>query len=116
VTATTPTRVGITLALATVFSACAAAQEAPTPQSLRARSLAANCAACHGTDGRAATGTSLPGLAGVPAPMLIEQMKAFKTGARTGTVMPQLAKGYSDAQIEQLAAWFAQAPTKAPRQ
>ena len=115
-TATAPARVGITLALATIFSACAIAQEAPTPQSLRARSLAANCAACHGTDGRAAAGASLPGLAGVPAPMLIEQMKAFKSGARTGTVMPQLAKGYSDAQIEQLAAWFAQAPTKAPRQ
>lgn len=113
---TVPARVGVTLALASVFSACVVAQEAPTPQSLRARSLAANCAACHGTDGRAAAGASLPGLAGVPAPMLIEQMKAFKTGARTGTVMSQLAKGYSDAQIEQLAAWFAQAPTKAPRQ
>jgi len=112
---TVPARVGVTLALASVFSACVVAQEPPTPQSLRARSLAANCAACHGTDGRAAAGTLLPGLAGVPAPVLIEQMKAFKTGARVGTVMPQLAKGYSDAQIEQLAAWFAQAPTKAPR-
>ena len=42
-------------------------------------------------------------------------MKAFKSGARPGTVMPQLAKGYSDAQIEQLAAWFAQAPANPSR-
>lgn len=113
--ATAAARGGAALALATLLSTGAVAQETPTPQSLRARSLAANCAACHGTDGRAAAGASLPGLAGMPAPALVEQMKAFKTGARNGTVMPQLAKGYSDAQIEQLAAWFAQAPTKAPR-
>ncbi len=91
-------------------SLCASAQDAPSAQSLRARSLAATCAACHGTDGRAAVGATLPGLAGMPAPVLLEQLKAFKSGTRAGTVMPQLAKGYSDAQIEQLAAWFAQAP------
>ena len=79
---------------------------------LRARSLAASCAACHGSDGSAAPGAALPDLAGMPAPYLAEQMKAFKSGARPGTLMPQLAKGYSDAQIEQLAAWFAKAGTK----
>ena len=101
-------RAGIAAVLAIV--ACSAfAQDAA---SLRTRSLAASCAACHGTDGRAAVGASLPGLANMPAPDLIEQMKAFKSGARAGTVMPQLAKGYTDAQIEQLAAWFAKAPKK----
>ena len=102
-------------ALWVLASACALAQDAPNAQSLRARSLAATCAACHGTDGRAAAGASLPGLAGLPAASLAEQMKAFKSGARPGTVMPQLAKGYSDAQIEQLAAWFAQAPANPSR-
>ena len=33
---------------------------------------------------------------------------AFKSGVRPGTVMPQLAKGYSDAQIDALAGYFAQ--------
>ncbi len=75
---------------------------------LRARSLAANCAQCHGTDGRAPPGSAMPALAGMPAVYLTEQMKAFKAGTRPGTVMPQLAKGYSDAQIAQLAAYFAQ--------
>jgi len=38
---------------------------------------------------------------------MVEQVKAFKSGARPATVMHQLAKGYSDAQIEQVAAYFA---------
>jgi sulfide dehydrogenase cytochrome subunit len=82
----------------------------PMPADLHARSLAATCAACHGTDGRAATDSSLPGLAGTPAPQLAAQMKAFKDGSRAGRMMPQLAKGFSDAQIDVLAAWFAAAP------
>lgn len=75
---------------------------------LRARSLAATCAQCHGTDGHVPPGSAFAQLAGMPAAYLTEQMTAFKTGARPGTIMPQLAKGYSDAQIAQLAAYFAQ--------
>jgi cytochrome subunit of sulfide dehydrogenase len=91
-----------------------AAQGAPEAAALRLRSLAATCSACHGTDGRSVSDAALPGLAGMPASYLIEQMKSFKSGARPGTVMPQLAKGFSDAQIVQIAAWFATAPA-APR-
>jgi cytochrome c553 len=91
----------------TIVATGAFAQDAPA---LRARSLAATCAQCHGTDGRTVDGGAVPGLAGMPAAALIERMNAFKSGARPGTVMPQLAKGFSDAQIAQLAAWFAQAP------
>jgi sulfide dehydrogenase cytochrome subunit len=77
-------------------------------QALQARSLAATCAQCHGTDGRVPPGSAMGALAGMPAPYLAEQMKAFKSGVRAGTVMPQLAKGFSDAQIERLAGYFAQ--------
>ena len=65
------------------------------------------CAQCHGTDGKAASGAAVPGLAGLPAPYFTEQMTAFKAGTRPATVMHQLAKGYSDAQIAELAAYFA---------
>ena len=34
---------------------------------------------------------------------MLAQLKAFKTGAREGTIMPQLAKGYSDEQLEIIA-------------
>jgi len=76
-------------------------------QALRARSLAATCASCHGTAGRAIEGAAVPGLAGMPAAYLVEQMKAFKSGARTATVMHQISKGYGDVQVDQLAAYFA---------
>jgi cytochrome c553 len=77
---------------------------------LRTRSLAAQCAQCHGTDGRALPGAELPGLAGLPASYLVEQMKAFRSGSRTSSVMQQLAKGFNDAQIDQLARYFASQP------
>jgi cytochrome subunit of sulfide dehydrogenase len=76
-------------------------------KALHLKALAATCANCHGTMGRAVEGASVPGLAGMPAGYLAEQMRAFKSGARPATVMHQLAKGYSDAQIDAIAAYFA---------
>ena len=98
------------LTLATVTTlvlALPANCHAQSAQALRAHSLAAQCAQCHGTDGRALDGAAVPGLAGLPAPYLVAQMKSFKDGTRAGSVMPQLAKGFSDAQIDTLAAFFA---------
>ena len=71
-----------------------------------ARNLAAACAICHGTDGRAATKDVVP-LAGLPASHIASQMRAFRDGQRPATVMHQIAKGYTDPQIDALAAWFA---------
>ena len=71
------------------------------------QSLAATCANCHGTGGKSAEGSAVPSLAGMPRDTMAEQMKAFKAGTRPATIMHQLAKGYSDAQIEQLAGYFA---------
>ena len=88
--------------------ACAAqAQDVRDAPALQAASLAASCTGCHGTQGRALAGSAVPGLAGQPSTTITEQMKAFKSGARTATVMPQIAKGYGDAQVEQIAAYFA---------
>lgn len=82
--------------------------QAPTPsQALHTRSLAATCANCHGTDGRAAPGESMVTLAGRPAAETIEQLTLFRDGKRPATVMHQIAKGYSDAQIAAIAAYFA---------
>jgi cytochrome c553 len=81
---------------------------------LKARSLAATCAACHGTDGRSTADDALPRLAARPAAEIANALRAFKSGARPGTVMPQLAKGYDDAQIELLARYFAAQPATTP--
>jgi len=68
--------------------------------------LAANCANCHGTAGRAMG--AMPALAGQPKSYLVEQMKAFKEGRRSGTIMHQLAKGYTDEQIEAMSAYLSE--------
>ena len=81
------------------------AAQAQGKDTLYVRGLAATCANCHGTNGNA-RGDMKP-LAGVPAETLVALLNSYKTGAVTGTIMHQIAKGYSDAQIQQLAAYFA---------
>ena len=76
-------------------------------EALYVKSLAATCANCHGTNGVAVAGSSVTSLAGLDKAYTIAQMKAFKTGTRSATVMHQLSKGYSDAQIDVLATYFA---------
>ena len=73
---------------------------------LGARALAANCAACHGTNGNSAGG-AIPGLAGMNKEYFLNQLKAFKEGKREATVMHQIAKGYSDAETAAIADFFA---------
>jgi cytochrome c553 len=77
-------------------------------QDIQGRNLAAACAICHGTEGRsAAADSALIPLAGLPRDHIATQMRAFRDGKRPATVMHQIAKGYSDPQIDALAAWFA---------
>jgi cytochrome subunit of sulfide dehydrogenase len=75
-----------------------------------ARNLAAACAICHGTQGKPAPGAPLIPLAGLPSDHIATQMRAFRDGKRPATVMHQIAKGYNDAQIDAMAAWFAAQP------
>ena len=98
------------LLIGVAWLACATASQAQDAQILRTRSLAATCGQCHGTDGHAIDAAALPGLAGLPASYLVEQMSSFKSGTRPATVMHQIARGYSDAQIDQLARYFAAQP------
>jgi cytochrome subunit of sulfide dehydrogenase len=70
-----------------------------------ARNLAATCANCHGTNGVSVGGVE--SLAGASKDDLARKMRDFKSGAKTGTIMPQLAKGYTDPQIDLIAGWYA---------
>ena len=75
-------------------------------QDTQGRNLAAGCAICHGTEGRPVT-KDMATLAGLPREHISTQMRAFRDGKRPATVMHHIAKGYSDQQIDALAAWFA---------
>jgi cytochrome c553 len=69
------------------------------------RMLASNCANCHGTNGASVGG--MPGLAGKPRAALLQMLREFRDGKRPATIMHQLAKGYTDAQLEAVSTYFA---------
>jgi cytochrome subunit of sulfide dehydrogenase len=94
-------------AIGLLASTQALAQSNAERDALHVKSLAATCANCHGTNGKATEGSAVVTLAGMPKDYIVTQMNAFKTGTRSATIMHQLSKGYSDAQIEQIATYFA---------
>jgi len=77
---------------------------AADPQSGRAK--AAACALCHGQTG-ISTLPNAPHLAGQPAIYVEEQLRNYRSGRRQHEVMSVVAKPLSDADIADLAAWFA---------
>lgn len=96
------------LAIATVaLGTCTTAFAQNNAAELHTRATAAMCANCHGTDGRTTEGSAIPSLVGMPKEYQILQMKAFKSGSRPATVMHQITKGLTDAQIETIASYYA---------
>ena len=89
------------------FAAAFVAAFPAAAQDVLGRNLAAGCAICHGTEGRPAPTAPLIPLAGLPRDHIATQMRAFRDGKRPATVMHQIAKGYTDLQIDALAGWFA---------
>jgi cytochrome c553 len=93
----------IVIVMPVVMAAGVAAAQDSDPN--LARNLAATCANCHGTNG-VSVGTT-ESLAGQAKADIARKMQEYKSGARPGTIMPQLAKGYTDAQIDLISGWFA---------
>lgn len=73
-------------------------------EDVQAKSWAASCAACHGTNGNSVGG--MPTLAGKRKEDLLASMKAFKAGTKPATVMHQHAAGYTDDQLARIAEFF----------
>jgi cytochrome c553 len=70
------------------------------------RAKAKMCAVCHGEFGVSIL-PDAPNLAGQPEIYLAEQLKAYRSGKRSNEIMNILAKPLTDAEITDLAAWFA---------
>ncbi len=90
----------LALAAAALLAAPVLAQDANL-----GRNLAASCANCHGTHGNA-RGDMKP-LAGMAADKLLAMLADYKSGAQPATIMHQIVKGYSEAQVQAIAGYFA---------
>lgn len=70
------------------------------------KAKSAACAACHGVAG-VSPNPMWPNLAGQKEIYLVKQMKAFKDGSRKDPMMGPMAKPLSDADMANLAAYYA---------
>ncbi|AXX96772.1 cytochrome C [Profundibacter amoris] len=75
------------------------------PQSLNGAMLGNTCAGCHGTLG-GAENVKIPPLAGQDAAQFVATMRAYRDGSKSGTIMNRVARAYSDAEIDAMAAYF----------
>jgi cytochrome subunit of sulfide dehydrogenase len=85
------------IGLASIAAATVVAAEPPAG--------AAACSGCHPSSPRVAS--PVVRLAGRDRDQIIKAMQDFRSGARAGTVMDRIAKGFTDAEIQAIAAWYA---------
>lgn len=99
---------GLIIGLTSPMIICAAEATSATDNMMsrqtHIRTLAASCAACHGTNGNSA-GTT-PSISHIEESTFVSQMLAFKSGERPATVMHRHAKGLTNQEIEDLAEYF----------
>lgn len=76
----------------------------PTP--VPASTMAHSCAACHGTHGQLGDEAFMP-LAGMPVAQFVRTMRDFRDNKRPATLMGHVARGFTDADLQGMGAFFA---------
>ncbi len=69
------------------------------------KAKAATCVGCHGADGKGVAPN--PPLAGLEPKYFVDQLKAYKSGARANDMMKPFASMLNDADMADLAAYYA---------
>jgi cytochrome subunit of sulfide dehydrogenase len=67
---------------------------------------AAACSGCHPSSARGPSPVAR--LAGRDRAEIVKAMQDFRSGVRSATVMDRIAKGFTDAEIQAIAAWYAE--------
>jgi cytochrome c553 len=91
--------------VAVALAAVAASAQAADPEAGKTQ-YSATCVACHGPGG-ISVAPIYPNLAGQKEEYLVTQLKAFRDGTRRNAIMEPMAKGLTDTQIVNLAAYLA---------
>ncbi|HEY8565806.1 MAG TPA: cytochrome C [Beijerinckiaceae bacterium] len=94
---------GLVLILTTGATAVAAPGALASPGTLAPPGAAA-CSGCHAPSPR--TSSVMPAIHGRPAAEIAAAMREYRAGTRPATVMDRIAKGFSEAETEALAAWL----------
>lgn len=71
---------------------------------------AAQCMGCHGSDGMGRGQGDIPVIAGQKAEALVAALRRYASGQRAGAVMQVAAAGLSEADIQEVADYFAALP------
>jgi len=88
---------GAAIGVASIAAAVVASAEPPPG--------AAACSGCHPASPRVTS--PVPRIAGIDRAAIVRAMQDFRSGRRAATVMDRIAKGFTDDEIQALAAWFA---------
>lgn len=95
----------ITIISAAVFS-LGMAINAQAGDAAAGKAKADSCAGCHGMNGKSMMPAN-PNLAGQKEAYLVKAMKAYRDGSRKDPMMNSMAAGLSDADIDDIAAFYA---------
>ncbi len=96
--------------LVAAFAAIAAQGAAAADPAAGAKIADAQCAACHGKDGKTPTDPSYPKIAGQYPDYLLKSLNDYHTGGRKNAIMGAIAKPLSKADMQNLAAYFGSLP------
>ncbi len=97
------------LLLGAVLAAGLASGPARAGDAKAGRKAATACQTCHGMDGLSKL-PEAPNLAGQVEPYLVKALTEYRDGKRSNEIMNVVAKGLSDAEIANLAAFYAGIP------
>lgn len=93
------------LSLILLAAVCSAPLQAMAGDAAAGKTKSATCAACHGANG-ISPNDMWPNLAGQKEGYLKAQLKAFRDGQRNNPMMAPMAAPLSDADIDDLAAYY----------
>jgi cytochrome c553 len=99
---------GLVMALATAWPAPALATDVAAGEKIAGE----RCAACHGKDGNTPIDPSYPKLGGQYADYLVVTLKSYRSERRKNAIMGAQAKALSNADIDNLAAYYANLPSQ----
>ena len=92
------------------FAALAAHAAVAADLAAGAKIADAQCAACHGKDGKTPSGPSYPTIAGQYPDYLLKALNDYHKGLRKNPIMGAIAKPLSKADMQNVAAYYGSLP------